>query len=170
MLMKLAKLFGHPIHQGLIVLPLGLFSAAVVFDLVYAGTHTIAYADASYWMIVGGIIGGLLAAVFGVWDLLHVPSGTRARQIGTIHGLVNVVVVVLFIVSWSMRQASLHVPSGTAIALGLIGLAIAGFGGWLGGELVLRYGIGVHAGANPGTLPEKPARAGRRTGTISPSH
>ncbi len=168
--MKLARLFGHPIHQGLIVLPLGLFSGAVVFDLIFAGTHTLAYADASYWMVVGGIIGGLLAAVFGLWDLLHVPGGTRARQVGVVHGLVNVVVVVLFIVSWSLRQANAHVPSGAAIALGVIGLAISGLGGWLGGELVLRYGIGVHAGANPETLPEKPATAGRRTGTISPSH
>jgi uncharacterized membrane protein len=30
-----AKLFGHPIHPMLIVLPLGLLSAAVVFDVVY---------------------------------------------------------------------------------------------------------------------------------------
>ena len=29
-----AKLFGHPIHQMLIVFPLGLLAAAVIFDVV----------------------------------------------------------------------------------------------------------------------------------------
>ena len=28
------KVFGHPVHQTLIVLPLGLFAAAVVFDII----------------------------------------------------------------------------------------------------------------------------------------
>jgi uncharacterized membrane protein len=34
------KLFGHPLHPVLIVLPLGLLSAAVVFDVRAAGRPT----------------------------------------------------------------------------------------------------------------------------------
>jgi uncharacterized membrane protein len=30
-----AKLFGHPIHQILIVFPLGLLATAVIFDVIY---------------------------------------------------------------------------------------------------------------------------------------
>jgi hypothetical protein len=40
-------------------------------------------------MIAAGIVGGLLAAVFGLIDYLNIPSGTRASRIGLLHGLTN---------------------------------------------------------------------------------
>ena len=63
-----AKLLGHPIHPMLIVLPLGLFIGAVVFDAMYLWRGNPTFAAIGYWNIAGGIIGGLLAAVFGLVD------------------------------------------------------------------------------------------------------
>src|ERR1051325_5219992 len=88
-----AKLAGHPIHPMLIVLPLGLFIGAVVFDAVYLWKGFIGFAVVAFWNIAGGIVGGLLAAVFGLIDWLAIPSGTRAKRIGLLHGGTNVVVV-----------------------------------------------------------------------------
>jgi len=51
-----------------------------------------------------GVIGGLIAAMFGLIDWLGIPEGTRAKYIGLIHGLSNVVVVILFVISWFMRR------------------------------------------------------------------
>ena len=34
-----------------------------------------------------GIIGGLLAAMFGLWDWLAIPAGTRAKRVGLWHGV-----------------------------------------------------------------------------------
>ena len=34
-----AKLFGHPIHQMLIVFPLGVLGMALFFDLIAIGTN-----------------------------------------------------------------------------------------------------------------------------------
>ena len=59
-----AKLFGHAIHPILIVYPLGLLSAAVIFDVIYLVTSNPTWATVSFWMIAAGIIGGLMAAVF----------------------------------------------------------------------------------------------------------
>jgi|SRR4051812_36344867 uncharacterized membrane protein len=81
-----AKLLGHPIHPMLIVLPLGLFIAAVVFDALYLWRGAQTFAAVAYWNIAGGVIGGLLAAVFGLVDWLAIPSGTRAKRIGLLHG------------------------------------------------------------------------------------
>jgi hypothetical protein len=39
------KLLGHPIHPMLIVLPLGLFAIAVVFDIIYLATGTEEFAE-----------------------------------------------------------------------------------------------------------------------------
>jgi uncharacterized membrane protein len=59
------------------------------------------------------------------------------------------VVVSLFIASWLMRQANGQMPSTSALTLSFIAVVLALVGGWLGGELVDRLGIGVDQGANP---------------------
>ena len=100
-----AKLFGHPIHQMLIVFPLGLLAMAVIFDIIrlIAGTPL---GVPAYYMIAAGVISGLVAAVFGLIDWLGVPSRTRAKSVGLWHALGNVVVLILFAASWWIDSAS----------------------------------------------------------------
>jgi len=52
------KLFGHPIHPMLIVLPLGLLSTAVVFDVIYMLTGDEVFSSVAFWNIAAGVIGG----------------------------------------------------------------------------------------------------------------
>jgi hypothetical protein len=85
------KLFGHPVHPMLIVFPLGLLGMAVIFDIVnLAFTGNGYWSEISYWMIAAGVVTGLLAAPFGLVDWFAIPSGTRAKRIGAIHGVGNV--------------------------------------------------------------------------------
>ena len=49
------------------------------------------------------IVTGLLAAPFGFIDWLSIPSATRAKRIGAVHGGGNVLVVLLFALSWTLR-------------------------------------------------------------------
>ena len=120
-----AKIFGHPIHQMLIVFPLGLLATSLVFDIVYEATGNGRWADISYVMIASGIIGGLLAAVFGLIDWLAIPGGTRAKRIGALHGIGNVVVVALFVISWLLRYDNAGLPGTGAFILSIAGVAIA---------------------------------------------
>jgi uncharacterized membrane protein len=144
-----AKFLGHPIHPMLIVFPLGLFVASVIFDSVYLVTSNAFFPAVSYYTMIIGIVGGLLAAIFGFRDYLAIPSGTRAKNIGTWHGIGNVTITALFIVSWFMRQNSPgYIPTTLAFFLTLLGVLMAGVTGWLGGELVDRLGVGVDPGAN----------------------
>jgi uncharacterized membrane protein len=155
-----ARLLGHPIHQMLIVFPLGLLATSFFFDLIDVFSGSSGLAIAAFWMIAAGIIGGLLAAVFGLVDWLAIPSGTRAKAIGAWHGGGNVVVVVLFAASWLLRHGAPATPGTGAIVLSAIGVGIALITGWLGGELVDRLGVGVDDGANvdaPSSLSGKPA-------------
>ena len=103
-------------------------------------------------MITSGIVGGVIAAVFGVIDWFGIPEGTRAKYIGPIHGISDVVVMTLFIASWFILRDQPAVPNMTAMVLGWIGIVMASFGGWLGGELVYRLNVGVDLGANLGAL------------------
>jgi len=143
-----AKAAGHPIHQQLIVFPLGLLATAVVFDILRLITDNEGFATASYYMIAAGVLAGLVAAVFGAIDYWAIPAATRARRIGALHGVGNVVVVVLFAVSWFLRgDEPRHVPTTLAFVLGLAGALLATVTGWLGGELVGRLGVGVYPDA-----------------------
>lgn len=145
-----AKLLGHPIHPMLIVFPLGLLATAVAFDIVALAQGDYSWFNVSYWMIAAGIIGGLLAAVFGLIDWIAIPSGTRAKTIGLLHGGTNVVVVLLFIVSWFVRKGSdAHVPTTAGLVCSFVAVVLALVGGWLGGELVDRLGIGVDPDVHP---------------------
>jgi uncharacterized membrane protein len=144
-----AKLFGHPIHPMLIVFPLGLLAMSLIFDLIQLGTHGGDWSHVAFYMIGAGVIGGLVAAVFGLIDYMGIPAGTRAKHIAQLHGIGNVVVVLLFAASWYLRLPDSAYPSGLAILLSIIGVLLALFTGWLGGELVDRLGIGVAADANP---------------------
>ena len=143
-----AKLFGHAIHPILIVFPLGLLGTSVVFDIIYLIWGSGLMAQVSFWMMTAGIIGGLLAAPIGFIDWMAIPNGTRAKTIGAAHGITNVVVLLLFVASWGMRSDLPEQPETLASILSFIGLIAALLGGWLGGELVERLGVGVVQGAN----------------------
>ena len=162
------KFAGHPVHPMLIVFPLGLLATAVVFDIIYLVSDNSQWTVVAYYMIGAGIIGGLAAAVFGWLDWIAIPSGTRARRIGLWHGVGNVVVLALFILSWVLRRENPEVPPTGAIVAGLTGAVIALVTGWLGGELVDRLGVGVDDGAHldsPSSLSELPAGAGLTAGS-----
>ena len=158
-----ARLLGHPIHQMLIVLPLGLFIAAVVFDALYLWQGNPIFATVGYWNIAGGIIGGLIAAVFGLIDWLAIPNRTRAKRIGLLHGASNVIVVALFVLAWWMRSAgAATIPTMTIFLIEAAALVLGSIAGWLGGELVNRLGVGVYNGAHldaPSSLSGEPVRA-----------
>ncbi len=141
-----AKLLGHPIHQMLIPLPLGLLVMAVIFDALALATDWDMTA-VSFWNIVAGIGTGLLAAVFGFLDWLAIPANTRAKRIGAVHGIGNVVLVLLFLGAVLLRRDEPGYALTTpAFLLEVLGLALGSVTGWLGGELVDRMGVGVDDG------------------------
>ena len=157
-----ARLFGHPVHQMLIVLPLGLLTGVVIFDLIYLLTRGEQWPVVAYWLIPAAVLSGLLAALFGFADWTKIPGGTRAKRVGAVHGIGNVIVVTLFALSWVMRDPATG-PGGLQLLLSFAGGALSLLTGWLGGEMVGRLGVGVDDGANldaPSSLSGRPARAG----------
>ncbi len=155
-----AKALGHPIHQMLIPFPFGLLATAVIFDLVYLVWGNPQMATVAYRMISAGIIGGLVAAPFGLIDYLAIPRATRARTVGLVHGVGNLFVLLLFAGSWLLRRDAPAAPDTLALVLSFAGFALSGLTGWLGGELVDRHGVGVDDGAHldsPHSLSGRPA-------------
>jgi uncharacterized membrane protein len=168
------KLFGHPLHQMLVMFPVGLLGTSAVFDLMHLLLGRPGAAEVAYALISAGIIAGLIAAPWGTIDWLSIPKGTRAKRIGAAHGLGNGVMLGLFALSWWLRQEQAGQPSTLAIVLALAGVGLSLVTAWLGGELVARLGIGVSPHAHPDArnslagpaLPAsaRPASPAQRTG------
>ncbi|WPH17716.1 DUF2231 domain-containing protein [Variovorax paradoxus] len=157
------RFLGHPVHQMLVVFPLGLLATAVVFDIIYLAGGNPVMAAVSYWLIAAGLVGGVLAAPFGTLDWLAIPSGTRAKRIGAMHGGGNVLVLLLFASSFLLRDRD-YAPQLGQMVWAFAGAALAMVTAWLGGELVDRLGIGVDedAGMNaPSSLHKRHAAVGK---------
>jgi uncharacterized membrane protein len=129
----------------LVPLPIGLFTAALVFDVLRVATDRPGWGTVSFWCIAAGLVGGLLAALPGLIDY----TGLRgpARRIATYHLAMNLTLVALFAVNLWLRTASGQAVAGPGmglrLALSIVGVALMFVSGWLGGEMVYRHRVGV---------------------------
>jgi uncharacterized membrane protein len=142
------KFLGHPLHQLLIVFPVGLLLTAVAFELIALWNGSSELWTVSYWLILAGLVSGLVAAIFGFLDWRHIPSSTRANRIGIYHAAGNVLVLTVFALSWWLRGEPAEAASSWSLGLALIGAGLLGLTGWLGAELIVRLGVGVDQDAN----------------------
>jgi uncharacterized membrane protein len=139
--------YGHPFHPILVTVPIGAWVASLVFDIVAqakSGADAAVFAEGAYWLVGIGIVGAVLAALFGLMDLLGIERGTRAFKTGLTHMALNVVVLVLFIVDFVIRASKDHNdPSSAGLVITIIALVLLGASGWLGGMLAYTFGVRV---------------------------
>ena len=149
------KVLGHAVHPMLSAFPIGLLSASVIFDVIDRFRESGAWEQITSATLIAGLIGGVVAAPFGLRDWLAIPDGTRAKRIGLLHGVANVVALALFVLSWLLRKDD---PTAASLIVALAGLAVALVGAWLGGELIDRLGVGADRGDlnAPSSLTEGP--------------
>jgi uncharacterized membrane protein len=141
------RFLGHPVHQMLVVLPAGLLISAFLLDAAQLVRPSERLSLLSHWLLLGGLAGVALAAPFGFLDWRELPKGSRARRVGALHGLGNVIAAVLFGISWLMRTEGQPTPPA-ALALSLVAGGLLFITAWLGGELVSRLGVGVYSDAH----------------------
>jgi uncharacterized membrane protein len=127
----------------LVSVPIVCFVGALLTDIAYAVTTEIMWADFSAWLLVVGVIIGVLAAIAGLIDFI---GGRRIRALGVawLHLIGNLIVLVL-----AFFNALVHtrdawtsvVPIG--LTLSIITVLILPVTGWLGWTMVYRYGVGA---------------------------
>ena len=152
-----AQIKTHPIHPMLVVLPLGLFLGSWIFDLIGKATNNELLWAASYYCAIAGIIGGFCAAIPGVIDWYNVvPPRSSAKSRGLLHGGLNTLVLVAFIVIAIHRSSSIAEPGAFELVLMTLAIIVLGISGWLGGTLAYRNQIGVdHRYAGSGSWKER---------------
>jgi uncharacterized membrane protein len=138
--------YGHPFHPVMVAVPIGAWISSVVLDFAsHAVDDPGGLVRGAFWLVGIGIIGAVLAAVFGLLDLMTIPRGTKAFRTGVTHMALNVVVLVLFVISYLIRRDDGfdQSTSATALTLSVIAIVLLGASGWLGGQLAYRYGVRV---------------------------
>jgi nitrite reductase/ring-hydroxylating ferredoxin subunit/uncharacterized membrane protein len=129
---------GHPLHPMLTDLPIGFWTSAFVLDLV-GGKGGRKAAD----RLVGlGILSALPTAAAGFSDWSDTIG--EERRLGTAHALGNTAALSLYTLSWRARRRGRR---GRGVLLGFLGAGAATVGGYLGGHLVFRKGVGADRNA-----------------------
>ncbi len=142
--------FEAPLHPALTDVPIGSWTAALVFDGLDAATGKKAVRNAADASIAVGVVGALGAAVTGLSDWRYLSGGSR--RMGMAHGLLNSVALVLSIVSLVLRATGRRNSGRWAF---LTGFSLSGMAAHLGGELSYKYGLRVDRNVFQSTGPEE---------------
>jgi nitrite reductase/ring-hydroxylating ferredoxin subunit/uncharacterized membrane protein len=130
---------GTPLHPALTDVPVGSWTAAVVFDGLDLASGSKAMRNAADASLAFGTAGGFLAAAVGLSDWRYLSGGSR--RMGVAHGLLNAGGLTLSIVSLAARAAG---KRNAGRLLLLAGYSLSGMGAHLGGELSYGYGLRVN--------------------------
>lgn len=142
-----ASILNHPIHPMLVAFPIGLWVFSLVCDLIrLAGGAPDTWSLVAYYTMIGGLIGALCAAVPGFIDLLYYKGGAApVKKIALSHMAINLVAVVLYAINIWVRSGPEGPGTGlsTPVMLSIVGVLLLLVSGWLGGQMVHVYGVGV---------------------------
>lgn len=131
----------HPLHPVLAHFPLAFWIGASASDLMALKTHAGVWWTVSHHALAAGTLMGALALLAGLLELWLRKLPPPAVRWVSVHASLMVVALLVFMVSLSWRTT---VPApDSAVVLSLIGCALVLAGGYCGGTLVYRFGVGV---------------------------
>ena len=153
-----ASIQKHPIHPMLIPFPIALWIFSLVCDVIYAmGWGPGIWNDMAFYTMIGGVLGALAAAIPGYIDYRSLTD-PQTMTIGRWHMLINLSIVVLFAVNLALRTWS-GPGAVLPVLLSLVGIAMLGVSGWLGGELVYVHRVAVEPEPGVAASPKERHRA-----------
>jgi len=129
---------GEPLHAALTDVPVGAWTAAMVFDALEMINGRFEFAMAADTSIAIGLAGAAGAAITGLTDWSDVDP--PARRLGLIHGLLNIGATTLFATSLILRKKKAR-NEGRGFAA--LGYALASYSAHLGGKMVYEHRVGV---------------------------
>jgi len=154
-----ATILGHPIHPILVSFPIAFFAGAFVCDIIYVLHPTPFWPVMSLVLIGFGIVGGALAAIFGLIDYFTAPMSRATKKTAVTHLALAATTLVLFTIAFFLRD---YDPTSVAgFSLTAVGVLCLGAAGAFGGHLAYHHRIGVEERSD-----ERPAV---RTSPGSPS-
>src|SRR5947209_7938598 len=141
--MPMTTFAGHPLHPQLVEFPLGLLPFSFAMDVMHLVTGDASYADAAYYSMVGGYLGGAVAGAAGAADYFQIPPQTRSKRTANLHAILNLGIMGLYSVNLLLRRGNQRRPGPLSLLLSALGTAGLVASSWYGGELVYELGMRV---------------------------
>jgi len=135
------------LHALLNDLPSALLIAAVVFDLLGTFGRWPTMRQASFWTLVFGAIGGVLAVVSGLQAEKHIAHGNAVHEVMEHHEQLALITLGIFgvLALWRIvRESKMGNGERTlALLLSLAGAGVLFATGREGGELMFDHAAGI---------------------------
>jgi nitrite reductase/ring-hydroxylating ferredoxin subunit/uncharacterized membrane protein len=133
---------GHPLHAVLTDVVIGGFTMLIALDLL--GLVLQVDVEPAGIIILGlSTLAGLSAALSGLTDYKDTAAGDE-RNVTVLHGTINVIAIVVYIVAFVMRLGG-SLDGSRYVAIGAY--LIISLGGYIGGHVVFKYGYMVNHNA-----------------------
>jgi uncharacterized membrane protein len=162
------RVLGHPLHPALAAFPIAFLSGSVLADAIALLRSDPFWWAVSFWVAAAGVLVAVPTAGAGLVDYTTIRAGDRALRTGTVHLTVMLVAVGCFGIDLLLRGGP-AVPRGAlvpaTVALDAVGAAVLTVGGWYGGELVFRHGVGGMCDSTPSVAQAEPMPDGARQST-----
>ena len=140
-----ASIAGHPVHPILIPFPLALWVTSFAADVLFYFVRHPTLLVISKFLLAAGCLGGVAAAIPGIIDWLAIKNDD-VKKVANWHARLNVIALIVFAISFFLRLSSYSEIVGRKLTipflLSLVGVILIAISGWLGGELVFRFGVG----------------------------
>jgi uncharacterized membrane protein len=142
------RIAGHPLHPALVHFPIGLWFTAVFWDAAAWWRPDPLWWQMAYWSLASGLALALPTVATGLLDYFALPSDGASIDSATAHMMAMMSATAAFGASWLLRVADGvdEPPSTWALGAAFLGAVLLAGGGWLGGTLVYRYGVGRACG------------------------
>lgn len=136
---------GHPLHVMLTDIPIGAWTLSALFDilsLLFPFRRNLRQTADDLTKL--GVITAVPTAAAGVTDYSTIKQ--EAASYGLVHGMLNGVGLLLYILSWRARSRGQRL---TGIFYSTLGMGIMTASAWIGGELVYHFRVGTNHSPEP---------------------
>lgn len=141
------KWMKHPLHPAIVSLPVGLWSMALVFDLLSrVGDGNATFVRTSFYCLLLGLLGAFAAVPTGVADFTGVKPEKPAGRLGFVHLTLNVMAATIFALNLGLRWGQTgdeRQVSGGQLVLSAVGGLLLWIAVYLGGRMTFDHGVSV---------------------------
>jgi nitrite reductase/ring-hydroxylating ferredoxin subunit/uncharacterized membrane protein len=134
---------GHSVHPVLTDVVVGGTTMVIFLDILRVFFNVDGLEDATTWTLGLSVLAGVATIVTGLTDFKDTGTGNE-RNLAGLHGVINIVAVVMFFISLLQRFGGAH---DAAFWVALVAYLVISVGAYIGGHVVFKYGYMVNHNA-----------------------
>jgi nitrite reductase/ring-hydroxylating ferredoxin subunit/uncharacterized membrane protein len=135
---------GHSLHAVLVDVVIGAATAALLLDVLRVFFNVGDLETATTWVLGLAWLSSLGALLSGLTDYKDTRKNSDERDVAGLHGLINIVAIVLFTIAFVLRLAASHDAGFWTL---LVAYLVVSVGGYIGGHIVFKFGYMVNRNA-----------------------